>query len=500
MVEITFFGGVKEIGGNKILLEDDATRVFLDFGLSFSLRKKYYDAFLGARSFAIIDEYVAFGFLPAVKGLYSQDLLAHVSPKHPLMDSSGKKAADAVIISHAHIDHVGLIPYLRPDIKLMGSATTYSILSYLQDTMEGDAQEFCYWYPSFQLIPMGRGKGMKRAQRRDLENKKKKREYIHLSNDRQYRLGAIEIATYPVDHSLPGSNAYIVKTSSGNIAYTGDLRFHGYGSEMTKKFAKSLEKTDIKALLCEGTRVDESPGLTEDALQNDFVRLFDSTKNLALVNYAARDTSRIITLSKAAAASGRKLLINPLQAYYLKVLRDGGETGLPKEKDVEILLPRRGWGVWGDSRYDEKNQREDYTRSYPAPVVDYLFEQSVLVTPRDVADAQSEYVVTCGFHEINMLHDLKPGKGSCFVWSQSEPYDEEMEIDFTRVKMWLRHFGLGAPLLKHCSGHISGTEMHELIDRAKPEMVIPIHTEKPALFKGWHEDVRILEKNSVLRI
>ena len=125
MVELTFFGGVKEIGGNKILLEDNGNRVFLDFGLSFGLRKKYYDEFLQARSFAIIDEYVAFGLLPAVKGLYRQDHLAHVSSKHPLMDPSSKKAVDAIVISHAHMDHVGMIPYLRPDIKLMGSATTY---------------------------------------------------------------------------------------------------------------------------------------------------------------------------------------------------------------------------------------------------------------------------------------------------------------------------------------------------------------------------------------
>ena len=60
---------------------------------------------------------------------------------------------------------------------------------------------------------------------------------------------------------MPGSNAFIVKTSSGNIAYTGDLRFHGYGSDMTKKFVKSLERTDINVLLCEGTRADEPPGL-----------------------------------------------------------------------------------------------------------------------------------------------------------------------------------------------------------------------------------------------
>ena len=46
MVNLTFFGGVHEIGGNKILLEDQNTRVLLDWGLSFSQMNDYYDEFL----------------------------------------------------------------------------------------------------------------------------------------------------------------------------------------------------------------------------------------------------------------------------------------------------------------------------------------------------------------------------------------------------------------------------------------------------------------------
>lgn len=34
MTSLTFFGGVNEIGGNKILVEDDAN-LFLDFGVVF---------------------------------------------------------------------------------------------------------------------------------------------------------------------------------------------------------------------------------------------------------------------------------------------------------------------------------------------------------------------------------------------------------------------------------------------------------------------------------
>jgi len=37
MMSLTFYGGVDEIGGNKVLLEDGDARVFLDFGQSFTM-------------------------------------------------------------------------------------------------------------------------------------------------------------------------------------------------------------------------------------------------------------------------------------------------------------------------------------------------------------------------------------------------------------------------------------------------------------------------------
>jgi mRNA degradation ribonuclease J1/J2 len=40
LTSLTFYGGVNEIGGNKILLEDKDTRVFLDFSKGFSRRAK----------------------------------------------------------------------------------------------------------------------------------------------------------------------------------------------------------------------------------------------------------------------------------------------------------------------------------------------------------------------------------------------------------------------------------------------------------------------------
>lgn len=47
MARLTFYGGVGQIGGNKILLEEGDSALFFDFGISFAGR--YYEEFLNPR-------------------------------------------------------------------------------------------------------------------------------------------------------------------------------------------------------------------------------------------------------------------------------------------------------------------------------------------------------------------------------------------------------------------------------------------------------------------
>ena len=46
MTTLTFLGGVNEIGGNKILLNDLDTQIFLDFGMSFNKRGQFFEEYL----------------------------------------------------------------------------------------------------------------------------------------------------------------------------------------------------------------------------------------------------------------------------------------------------------------------------------------------------------------------------------------------------------------------------------------------------------------------
>lgn len=63
---LTFFGGVDEIGGNKILLEDKGTKVLVDFGQSFSFGAGFFAGWLQLRGINVGD-YLQFGLLPSEK-------------------------------------------------------------------------------------------------------------------------------------------------------------------------------------------------------------------------------------------------------------------------------------------------------------------------------------------------------------------------------------------------------------------------------------------------
>lgn len=60
MTEIDFYGGVDEIGGNKILVSDKKTSLFLDFGMSFSQANKHFSEFLQPRTANGILDFVGF--------------------------------------------------------------------------------------------------------------------------------------------------------------------------------------------------------------------------------------------------------------------------------------------------------------------------------------------------------------------------------------------------------------------------------------------------------
>ena len=121
MTELTFYGGVNEIGGNKILLRDKDTKVFLDFGKSFNKYSKYFEDYLKPRAANGITDFIEMELIPRIDGLYRNDLLEMGGMKGTGAD------IDAVILTHAHADHANHISFLHEDIPLYMGETAHLV-------------------------------------------------------------------------------------------------------------------------------------------------------------------------------------------------------------------------------------------------------------------------------------------------------------------------------------------------------------------------------------
>ena len=132
MTSITFHGGVNDIGGNKFLVEDKGTKVFMDFGMSFSQEGQFFSQFLNARTSNSLNDLFELGILPKIKGLYRRDYAKHMD-----FDGTEDTEIDAVLLTHAHVDHCAYIPYLRPDIPIYCSEESKLFLQNFDETGMG---------------------------------------------------------------------------------------------------------------------------------------------------------------------------------------------------------------------------------------------------------------------------------------------------------------------------------------------------------------------------
>jgi ribonuclease J len=93
-----------------------------------------------------------------------------------------------------------------------------------------------------------------------------------------------------------------------------------------------------------------------------------------------------------------------------------------------------------------------------------------------------------GFYEFNELVGIEPIPGSVYVLSQSEPFNEEMELQFAKLKNWLGIYGV--PLYQaHSSGHAKPQELRKFISEVAPKNVYLIHTEQPELYRTYISDL-----------
>ena len=238
MPALTFYGGLGEIGGNKILLEDKGTRILLDFGKSFSSRAKFYDWTERPRQANGIGDFFALGLLPQIQGIYRRDLL-----KLAKLPAEEDLFVHTAVLSHAHSDHADYLSFLREDIPIHMGATTMDIISALEEEKTSNVE---FEITSYKERPV------------DRKTPPIKRKISTFRTGDKINIDSIELEPIHVDHSLPGCNGFVNRTSSSTIVYTGDLRIHGNKADLTNEFIERAKAAKPDVLMCEGTRINES--------------------------------------------------------------------------------------------------------------------------------------------------------------------------------------------------------------------------------------------------
>ena len=511
MVSITIHGGAGEIGGNKILVEDGAHRVFLDFGMSFGRMGDFYEDFLQPRTNSGLRDLLALGILPKIDGIYRQDLLefdgleetlaelgvaddslwaADVKSYEEIRGRDGSPAVDGVIVSHAHMDHFQHVSMLDERMPVFCSETTKAVI---ETAEELSADRFGTDVINVKRRSIAKlGKSAFFPDTPKVETECVPRPVNAVCAGKAFAVGMMEAELHPVDHSVPGATAIVLRTGEERIVYTGDLRFHGLAGHLTHQFRDALAGSRPDILIAEGTRIEKDTPDSEAGVLEECTQLVSQAgPALAMVAFAWKDTTRYRTMIEVARETGRTLVVSAKLAYLLHKLSslpDAPVRPACDEPNVKVYLKRKGSMLYSMNDYvgskydlgysaewDKKDCSTIHTEHYECGVRAY-----------DIAADPGRYLLHLDFYELNELIDLRPPPGSVYVSAVSEPFNMEMELDRDRLQRWLQRFGVNPPdfepIYAHASGHASGPELIEMVKAINPKVLIPVHTEHPELF------------------
>lgn len=442
---LIFYGGLNEIGGNKIVLEERDTRVFFDFGMSFAGEAQFFSGYLTPRGVNGAGDYLEFNLLPRLRGVYARDMIKNTNIRYE------EPRIDAVFLSHPHMDHVGYLPFIDENIPIYCGECTKTIMDAMQESGR---------------INLGEHK------------------FHTFRTGKKVRLDALEIEPIHVDHSVPGAYGFVVHTSEGSIVYSGDYRVHGPMAKMTNEFADKAAESEPIVLVSEGTRVcpEESQVIHSEArVKNESNAIVANTSKLVVVAFYSRDIDRFKTYYEIAKNNDRKFVIPLKLAHLLSKLKSDPVLKIPdvmKDENILFYKKRKKTGEFAESDY------YTWERPFLEKAVNYEY----------VHENESKLLFNLDLVSFTELIDVRPSVGGHFIHSMSEPFSEE-DIGADVMNNWLGHFGLKLHQI-HASGHCPSKDLIQIVNRIQPKRLIPVHTEHPILFKDLFKrlDVIIAEK------
>lgn len=309
-LRVTALGGISEIGRNMTVFEHLGRLLIVDCGVLFPGH----------------DEPGVDLILPDLR--HVEDRLEDV---------------EALVVTHAHEDHIGAIPYLlklRPDIPVVGSKFTIALI-----------REKCREH---RIKPV----------------------FVEVAERQSSQHGVFECEYFAVNHSIPGCLAVAIHTGAGTVLHTGDIKLDQQpldGRPTDLPGMSRLGDAGVDLFLCDSTN-SEHPGVSpsESEVGPTLHRLIRGAEGRVIVACFASNVDRVQQIVDAAVALGRRVsfvgrsMVRNMgiarELGYLRVadsdiLDIGAAEMMPAEKVVLITTGTQGEPMAALSRMSRGEHR-----------------------------------------------------------------------------------------------------------------------------------------------
>ena len=254
--------------------------------------------------------------------------------------------------------------------------------------------------------------------------------------DERLTFGNITVTPYYTDHSALDAYMLLIEADGKRVLHTGDFRTHGtFGAGVLKCLKPYVAKVD--AVICEGTRIDQTaPPMTLRELENEAAKLMGENK-YTFVLCSSTNIDHIRAMHRAAKKNFRMFICDGYQMNVLKTVTAAGV-------------------------YDF-----DYIFTYDTNLDSHIAERGF-----------------CWLVRANGLDDDSIEKyrdSSLLIYSMWMGYLNGVFRN-EKTARFVENFPKSIYL--HTSGHASRAAIKEVLETVKPDIVIPIHTERSKLFEG----------------